>query len=489
MVAVTIDREAALLLPPHERRGGNLYWSAMTRVSDRADKACRCCGLEFAGGVARIKIHLLGRAVGSRVRACTLVNANNDIATEFLAIKTEAQRRINEDNAEARPTAQALDDEVVADVSASVRVASSMRTDLTQLSIAHAFQAQAGKIPSDAKVNAQWSRAFVATGKPFFHVNNAEFRKAVLMTAQAGQSYVRLDDTAKQLVPKLPHRSQLSTTLLDETDRSCLKTVSQLKAVTINDTGCTITSDGMANIKNQPLVNVLVITPSGQFFVRVVSGEGETKDNEWISARIIEAIESEGAENVVMVVMDGACRGAFYFINAKYPHIICQVCVAHALDLLLEDFAKEGTQGPVVASEERFRFDTSWTRDRLAAGRKIVKFITNHQKPLSFYRQLVNKTPKDALPKGGTELLKPAATRFGTEFIAADRKQACRPLLEQLVVSTEWATWSSAQSAESKQKSAEVKEFVLSATHWDEIIAIVEASKPIYCLLRLCDGG
>jgi hypothetical protein len=152
---------------------------------------------------------------------------------------------------------------------------------------------------------------------------------------------------------------KLSTTLLDETDRASLQRVSQLKAVTIGNTGCTITSDGMANIKNQPLVNVLCVTPSRQFFVCVINGEGETKDNAWIAARIIEAIEVEGAVNVVMVVMDGACRGAFSLITAKYQHVICQVCVAHALDLLLEDFAKEGTQGPVVAGEERFRFDIS----------------------------------------------------------------------------------------------------------------------------------
>jgi hypothetical protein len=244
----------------------------------------------------------------------------------------------------------------------------------------------------------------------------------------------------------------------------------------------------MANIKNQPLVNVLCVTPSGQFFVCVINGEGETKDNAWIAARIIEAIEVEGAANVVMVVMDGVCHGAFLLITAKYPHIICQVCVAHALYLLLDDFAKEGTQGPVIADEERFRFDTSWTRDRLAARRKIVKFITNHHKPLSVHRQLVNKAPKELLPKGGTELLKPAATRFGTEFIAADREQACRLLLEQLMVSAEFATWVHAQSAETKATSGEIKALVMSSAHWDEIAAIVEASSPLFCLLRLCDG-
>jgi hypothetical protein len=490
-MAARVDHAAALLLPPHERKGGNLFWSAVDRVSDKADKMCRCCRRHFAGGVPRIKIHLLGRRAGSGVAPCTFLNADRQIQDEFIAILAEAEKRANVDKIAESRRAQTFDDGAVADVAASALVSShagsSSGIDLTQPTIARVFLAQGGKIPTVAEVDQQWSKAMVATGTPFNHVDNPEFRKAVLMTALAGQGYVRMDQSNQQLAPKLPKRNALSGPLLDATDRLCTESVNALKAATIKDTGCTITSDGMSNLKNQPLVNILNITPSGTFFVRLVNGEGETKDNEWIASRVIESIESEGPGNVVMVVMDGACRGSFPFISAKYPHIICQVCVAHALDLLLEDFAKEGTQGPVVAGEGRFRFDTSWTRDRLAAGRKVVKFITNHQKPLAFYRHIVDKTPKEQLPKGGSELLKPAATRFGTEYIAADRERSCRSLLEQLVVSSEWAAWCAAQSADTKLKAAEVKALVLAGAHWDELITIVEASTPIFCLLRLCD--
>jgi hypothetical protein len=86
MPGVTIDRDAALQLLPPERNGGNLYWSSVTSVlSIQANKACRCCGLSYSGGVPRIKMHLLGRAVGTDVRQCTFVNADESIQSELIA--------------------------------------------------------------------------------------------------------------------------------------------------------------------------------------------------------------------------------------------------------------------------------------------------------------------------------------------------------------------------------------------------------------------
>ena len=72
----------------------------MTAKTETASKACRCCGLSFAGGVPRIKMHLLGRAYGNDMRGCTFVNDDSARQTEFLATKAEAQRRLAEETAE-----------------------------------------------------------------------------------------------------------------------------------------------------------------------------------------------------------------------------------------------------------------------------------------------------------------------------------------------------------------------------------------------------
>jgi hypothetical protein len=493
-----LSYDDARKLPPAQRTAGSLYWSSVTCQTERL-KSCRCCGFSYCGGVNRAKIHLLGKGKDG-VRSCTYVNDDKAIELEFLEIKAEGLRREDAEKGAAALKSRAMDDEAVADVAAMAGASSSLGSALSQPAgtrslivlsqptIAHAFRAQSGKIPSADEVSGQWSRALVATGTPFFHVDNPEFRKAVLMTAQAGPSYVRLDSDTLSLEPLLPKRKKLATNLLDATDRECMQMVEQIKRATIGDTGCAIVSDGLSNIKCQPLVNVLTVLPGGQYFSGLINGEGETKDNRWIANRLIEAIEAEGPENVVILLMDGACRGAFPLINAVYPHIICQVCIAHSLDLLLEDFAKEGTQGPVVAGEERLHYDTSWTREHIAAGRKIVRFLTSHHKLLFFYRQIVKSTPKELLPKGGTELLKPAETRFGSNFMAMQRLVSVQPQLEKLVVSNEWAGWVSKQTSDVKEKALEIKKLSLPGGHWDEKTAIVAGSEPIFALLRLCDG-
>jgi hypothetical protein len=42
---------------------------------------------------------------------------------------------------------------------------------------------------------------------------------------------------------------------------------------------------------------------------------------------------------------------------------------------------------------------------------------------------MVEATPREQRPRGGTELLKPGDTRFATEFIAPERVLNCRLLL------------------------------------------------------------
>jgi hypothetical protein len=247
-------------------------------------------------------------------------------------------------------------------------------------------------------------------------------------------------------------RQAFSSNLLDQTDASVMQQVRALKEPMAKETGLSVMSDGMANIVSKPLLNVICSNPAGQFFVRVIDASGKDKSKEYIAEQANLMIEDEGAENVVVLIMDGACRSAFPLINAKYPHVICLICSAHAIDLLLEDFAKENTQGPVVAGHERFAFDTSFTRETLKANREMVKFITNHEKTLSIYRKLVDDLPRAQRPAGGTELLKPGETRFATEFIASERVYKCRSLLEQTVVSPEFTTWLSKQSKDSVKK-------------------------------------
>lgn len=459
----------------------------------RTAKKCRCCDFEYTGGPDRIASHIL-KIASAGIQGCTLENGDPAIVAEFAAIRevltarrakaTTARNDAEQSRAHDRSATEA------AAVFGAVGAANSSNfIDLEQHSITRFVAAQGkGALPTPVQVNLAWTRAFVANGIPLHVVDNQHFIEAVLATATAGTSFISIAPTTHERRPRLANRQAFSGKLLDETDAGIMADVTLLKNPMTEDTGLSVMSDGMTNIQNRSLLNVLCSNPAGQYFVKVIDTSGKVKTKEYIAEEAIRMIEAEGAENVVVLVMDGACRSSFPLINAKYPHVICLICCAHGLDLTLEDFAKPNEQGPVVCGHERFAFDTSFVRDTLRDNRDIVKFVTNHQSMLAAYRRLAAKLTDAQKPRGGTELLKPGETRFATEFIATERVFKCRMLLEQLVVGADFPDWLARQSTTVKASALETKRLVLDSTHWDATRAIVEATEPLYSLLRFCDG-
>jgi hypothetical protein len=118
---------------------------------------------------------------------------------------------------------------------------------------------------------------------------------------------------------------------------------------------------------------------------------------------------------VVQIITDNAaaCKAAGQRIEALYPHITWSGCVAHAMDLCLEDIGK-----------------SEWAVPILKQGRDIVKFISNHHKSLALFRD-----------QSILNLLRPADTRFATTFITHKRLSEVRPKLEATVTSQGWRDW------------------------------------------------
>jgi len=71
-----------------------------------------------------------------------------------------------------------------------------------------------------------------------------------------------------------------------------------------------------------------------------------------------------------------------------------------------------------------------WVRTVVDQGHEVVKFLTNHQQSLAFYRS-----------HASLELLKPGETRFATHFIKLQRLQQCKDELHETVVSKEYKQW------------------------------------------------
>lgn len=381
-----INHQDALDKPATDRSMRELPWTCVDSMTEKS-KSCRFCTMQYSGGPNRIIPHI--------IKACA--NTVEGLQDEFRAIRD----RFLEDKAANDASSAALHSHAQAVAHASNR---SVHLTLSEKSL-----------HSDKAVDAQWMRAFASAGIAFNVAADPEFRKAVLMTAQRGKAYTRVvtpsGPSLQYVDSKLPGKRKLSTTLLDSCYKSVTEDVAQLKKI-MATVGASITSDGWSDVNNRPLLNILVVTVAGSFFIKAINTEGNTKDKEYIARVIIEAIRADGPGNVVLVVMDGACRASFPIIEKEFPHVICLCCGPHSLDLFLEDICKEGSQGP---QGNTFDEDTTFMREVIAEVRAILKFITNHQKPLAFFRRIVSKFPPGL---GGRELLKPGDTRFGSNFIA-----------------------------------------------------------------------
>ena len=71
---------------------------------------------------------------------------------------------------------------------------------------------------------------------------------------------------------------------------------------------------------NRPLVNIIVMSPSGPYFLRAIDASGEEKNADWIVGKIAEAIELMGPSNVVQVITDNSrsCKAAGAIIEGLY---------------------------------------------------------------------------------------------------------------------------------------------------------------------------
>jgi hypothetical protein len=180
-----------------------------------------------------------------------------------------------------------------------------------------------------------------------------------------------------------------------------------------------------------------------------------------------------------------------YSCHCRYPHVTVVKCVAHSLDLLLEDIGK-----------------LSYFSDIIEAQKRIVRFITNHHYSLGLFRQFAHKQ----LLKTGKCLLSitikclyascantvvaltvavhtAAETRFYGAQIVAERMLELKAPIMQTVVSQEWSDWVTGASAKVRAEAAEVKALVLDEkTFWDRLVVMVDIFQPVVRLLRLADS-
>ncbi len=167
-------------------------------------------------------------------------------------------------------------------------------------------------------------------------------------TASFGESY-----------PGPPYVDRLRTTILEHEKQLCRDGLASFQE-SLQLTGATITNDGWFDVRKPPLLNLLVISPKGEMFLKAVDTGGETKDAAYIAGQLIDCIREVGADNVIQVVTDSAVvyKAAGRLVEQEFSWIMWTPCTPHCLDLLLEDVGK-----------------LPWAAEVVAEAKAVVKFI------------------------------------------------------------------------------------------------------------------
>lgn len=186
------------------------------------------------------------------------------------------------------------------------------------------------------------------------------------------------------LLDAVPSRKELSTQLLD---KEYGKIQEQLHAILDNSTNLTLISDGWTNVSGQHLVNFCIKSSgTSTFFYKCINTAGISQTSEEIAFQIIQVIEELGPRKFVGVVTDNAnnMRGAWKIIESTYPHIACNGCSAHVVNLLISDILHLETFASIVKDSQ-----------------KVIKFVRNHDFVRAKYEEIrkeLNVTQQLVLP-------------------------------------------------------------------------------------------
>eukprot|EP00253_Pinus_taeda_P027354 PITA_27354 len=200
-------------------------------------------------------------------------------------------------------------------------------------------------------------------------------------------------------------------------------------------TGCTVTSDGWTNRKEH------------------------IKDAATICELLDGFIREIGVQNVVQVITDNAAKyvSAGKMLMERRPTLFWTPCVAHCLDLLLEDMGK-----------------LSFIKEAVDIARSIPKFIYNHAFVLSLMRRFTRNK----------ELQRPAITLFATNFITLQSLLRCQFELKQMFVSDDWRNC----RYNRRQDGKAIAKMVYFETFSRGVEEACAVSEPIVKVLRLVDG-
>jgi hypothetical protein len=294
-------------------------------------------------------------------------------------------------------------------------------------------------------VDMQWALWFYECGIPF-NAAARQFQTAIEATAQYGSGYI---SPSPHLLgePLLKDVVNLTSAMREDHERAW------------KHYGCTLMSDGWTDKRGRHLINFLVNSPEGTYFLESVDASSDIHDSFMLADLLEKKVEEIGKENVVQVVTDNGAnyKAASRILMDRIPTLFWSPCAAHCLDLMPKEIG-----------------NLQYFKKPIARARRVTNFIYRHGRILSLMREKI----------GGADLVRPAATRFATAFLTLKSLFKHKDALKALFVSEEWA----ANKLSKTQARKDVYDIVLSVEFWNKVADCLRASAPLLIVLRVVDG-
>jgi hypothetical protein len=215
---------------------------------------------------------------------------------------------------------------------------------------------------------------------------------------------------------KPPSYHGLRTDLLKQSKMDVSKQVTERTQNVSHKCGTTICSNGCNNFSQRPLLNIMFSCPNGDAFMGSIDTIGEWKDAYYICNALGGYIKTIGVDNIVQICTNNASsmKSVIDLLICHFLGLCFQGCVAHYLDLLLEDWGK-----------------ATWVKWIVKKVKLLFFFIWQHHVPFTIFHHYENKLL----------LLIPTETQFATNFLMVERFFKFKPTIEQPILDPNWTTF------------------------------------------------
>lgn len=456
------------------------YWHDLNR-RDRI--RCKFCARDIHGGIARFKRHLAGASIKGKKNSHKCKKVTEAVSKEMMDYMRAYAGKHNVtaedgkvDGGGAAGGDSSEDDAAVTQSSRTPakRKAESVPSEPTPQKVTRTIagmlrkspeeviELRHSKDPSQAALNAgcfkrtsedkdrvdqHWADFFYANAIPFNVTRSRAFEIALESTGQHGPGYI----------PPTVHSLRLPLLAKAKTKTTQLRDKHELAW---QEYGCTLMSDGWTDGRSRHLVNFLVNSPAGSYFIDSVNISGVVADKELLADLMEKRINDVGRQYVVQICTDNGAnyKAAGRVLMDRIPTLWWTPCAAHCLNLMLGSICKIKQFAECITN-----------------GKRVTTFIYRHIKILDEMRVKTNNA----------DLVRAGATRFATNFLNLASLHKHKQALKELFVGDVWHNNKKLSTSPVGQK---VQEDVLSINFWNSVETCMKVSLPLLRVLRIVDG-